>query len=68
MIIIAMGPDPFDPDKPLLEIDCRHEAVRIPLDIEYDSLRTYDAGGCVRTSNLDGVSPARPLNLIEPGV
>jgi hypothetical protein len=37
-VVVRVGPDPFDPDDGLLEIDRRHEAIVVALDVEDDTV------------------------------
>lgn len=65
-VIVAVSPDPFDPDDVLLKVRRYDQSIVIAFDVQDDAIGTDDARAPVVTLDLGSASPTGPLYLVEP--
>jgi len=63
-----MGAYPFDPHDRLLKINGYHEAVRIALDVEDNSLGGQHTGTCISPLHLSSAFPFGMPYFLKPGI
>ena len=67
-IVIAVRPNPLDPDNAFVEVDRDDQSAGVPLDVEHDAIGRHNTRRRVEPLHIGSTLPSRLPHLIEPGV
>jgi hypothetical protein len=67
-IVIAVRPNPLDPENALVKVDRDDQSVGVPLDVEYDAIGRHNTRRRVEPLHIGSTLPSRLPHLIEPSV